>query len=602
MKHVRIVLFLLAAVSGTLCAADPPAAPVIGTLPAARVLFLGNSITLHEPAPDIGWTGNWGMAATAAEKDYVHLLTADLAKAAGRPPETMVRNIADFERGHADYDIVAGLKAELALRADIVIVAIGENVPELADEKAQTGFAGAMARLLTALKAHGQPALFVRSCFWPHAVKDGILGKACADAGGTFVDIAALGNDASNAARAERKIDHAGVAGHPGDKGMRAIADALFAAIQRRAEPWPVSLIGYSELRTDLPGGRHANVRTMRAHVVQADGHGRRELAAELATDADTSTQFAGWSPDGKTAIIHRGWKSPANAAWEEANRSFRFTAETCLLDTHFVDLASGKTESITAVDRVSFYNSGVFFWPGDATKLGFTALVDGNSHPFRMDRDGRNKTDLTKGSPEFTYGFSTSRDGRRIAYHKSYQVFLADADGSNAGQVQTGQPFNFGPTWSPDGKRVLFVSGEHYNCHPHIVRADGTGLKKLADRGGYRGVTEFLDVLDFHAGSSDTPAWSADSSRVFFTAKTGANVELFAVGLDGRLEQLTRSEEGTTHYHPEPSPDGAWLTYGSRRDGVRQLFIMRLADHAEKRITELTPGHAAMWPRWQPR
>jgi hypothetical protein len=69
------------------------------------------------------------------------------------------------------------------------------------------------------------------------------------------------------------------------------------------------------------------------------------------------------------------------------------------------------------------------------------------------MDRDGRNKVDLTKTSNEFAYGFSSSRDGKRIAYHKSYQVYLADADGSNAVHVKTGNPFNFVPTWSPDGK-----------------------------------------------------------------------------------------------------------------------------------------------------
>ena len=180
-------------------------------------------------------------------------------------------------------------------------------------------------------------------------------------------------------------------------------------------------------------------------------------------------------------------------------------------------------------------------------------------------------------------------------------KVFRANADGSHRVHVQTGQPFNFAPTWSPDGQSVLFVSGEHYNCHPHIVRADGTGLKKLADRAGYRGVTEFLDVPDFHGGSSDTPVWSADGQSVFYTAKVGSNIELFRVPFDGPTEQLTKSAEDTLHYHPKPSPDGQWIVYGSKRNGVRNLFLMRLQDRSEHRLTDLPPGHAAMHAYWQP-
>jgi Tol biopolymer transport system component len=377
----------------------------------------------------------------------------------------------------------------------------------------------------------------------------------------------------------------------------------LFGGVVRAQDvELPVAWIGYTQLRTDLPGGRHANVRTMRAKMVRAGGTAGREIATGLADEADAWTQFGGWSPDGGTALVSRGWQSPANAAWEEEHKQFRFTADDWRLDSYLVDLKTGRAENVTAVERVSFYNGGLFFWPGDATKLGFTALIDGNSHPFRMDRDGRNKVDLTKESREFAYGFSSSPDGKRIAYHKNYKVFLAAADGSEAREVITGQPFNFAPTWSPDGAWVLFLCGEHYNCHPHVVRADGSGLRKLADRGGYRGVIEFLDVPDFHGGSSDVPVWSRDGKSVLYTAKVAESVELFRIGLDGEPEQLTRSAAGTLHYHPQPSRDGGWLLYGSKRDGVRQLFARELKSGKERQLTTLAKGDAAMWGHWQPR
>jgi TolB protein len=376
-----------------------------------------------------------------------------------------------------------------------------------------------------------------------------------------------------------------------------------FAAIASAAEPdWPTQLIGYTELQTNLPGGRHANARTMRATVSDVSGEHRRLIAAELVDDPNAWTQFAGWSPDGQMAIVSRAWQDPENATWEEEHKQFRMQPQSWQVDANLVEIASGKTVNVTGVERVSNYNGGLFFWPGDATKLGFTALISGNSHPFRMDIDGSNKVDLTSGPSQFTYGFSSSPDGKRVAYHKNYQIYLADADGSNAVQVNTGHPFNFGPTWSPDGKWLLFVSGEHYNCHVHVVQADGSNFKKLADRGGYRGVMEFLDVPDFHGGSSDVPVWAADGQSVFHTAKVADRVELIRTALSGEQTQLTTTAAGTLHYHPTPSADGQWLLYGSKREGVRQLFVMRLADHAERQITNLEPGHGACWAHWQPR
>ena len=221
----RLLVFLI-----LFCAALP--APAQETF--RKVLFLGNSITKHGPKADIDWSGNWGMAASAEAKDYVHLVTAGLAAKGGAAPETMVRNIADFERAHVGYDIADKLREAIDFKADLIIVAIGENVPALKTPEEQAAFQENVTKLLTALKAGRQPVVLVRSCFWKNAAKDQALQKASAAAGGKFVDISTLSADKGNYGRAEREFKHAGVANHPGDKGMAAIAAALLEAVGKK--------------------------------------------------------------------------------------------------------------------------------------------------------------------------------------------------------------------------------------------------------------------------------------------------------------------------------------------------------------------------------
>lgn len=196
-----------------------------------KILILGNSITRHGPSQAIGWSGDWGMAASAQEKDFVHLVTGSLCAVEGAAPEVMVKNIAEFERQYAGYDVAGKLKDAIAFGADLVILAIGENVPKFESEEAKAKFREKLVALLGALRANRGTMIVVRSCFWPNAAKDQILGQACREMGGVFVDISGLGKDESNFARSERQFQHAGVAAHPGDKGMRAIADAIIHAI-----------------------------------------------------------------------------------------------------------------------------------------------------------------------------------------------------------------------------------------------------------------------------------------------------------------------------------------------------------------------------------
>jgi len=379
---------------------------------------------------------------------------------------------------------------------------------------------------------------------------------------------------------------------------MRLPALAALLLLSGAAFAFP-PMLGYTELRTDLPGGRHANVRTMRALVVNADGTDRREVGGELADGPDAWTQFAGWSPDGRRAVVCRGWQDPENARWEEEHKTFRMEPGKWSLDCCLVDLETGAVFNATAVDRVSHYNGGLFFLSDG--RMGFTALVDGVSKPFVMDADGRNKRDVSGEGGGFAYGYSASPDGKRISYHEDYQIHVANADGTDKRRVETGNPFNFGPRWSPNGEWILFSSGERGKSNPHVVRHDGTGLRKLADLNGYQGWILFLDVPDFHEGSSDTPVWSADGRSVWYTAWVGESVELFRTTLEGAAEQVTTRPAGTLHYHPTPSPDGRWLAYGSQRNGVRQLFVRDLAAGKETRVTKLAAGHAAMWPHWRP-
>lgn len=216
----------------------PPASVDPGTRTdgkARRILFLGNSITLHGPAPKIGWTGNWGMAASEQEKDYVHVLADLLAKRWGTAPVVRVGTIVDFERHYDTYDPEAGLKPYLEFKPDVVIVAVGENVPGLGSAEARAKYEAAFLRLLKVLRDSGHPEIFVRSCFWANKPKDDMMRKACQAVGGVFADMSGLGKDESNYARSERKFIHAGVAAHPGDKGMKAIADGLLEAIDSEA-------------------------------------------------------------------------------------------------------------------------------------------------------------------------------------------------------------------------------------------------------------------------------------------------------------------------------------------------------------------------------
>lgn len=189
-----------------------------------KVLIYGNSIALNAPESDIGWTNCWGMAASAPEYDFAHLVVAGLEKRLGKKADFRIRNLAALER-HFTTNIatVAEIAADADWKPDYVVVAIGENVPNIGTSNAAAyrKFLADMARPFV----EGGARVVLRSPFWVNASKAECTANAAADVGAVYVDAGPLGFKDEN--KAIGLFAHTGVANHPGDLGMKCLADLI---------------------------------------------------------------------------------------------------------------------------------------------------------------------------------------------------------------------------------------------------------------------------------------------------------------------------------------------------------------------------------------
>jgi hypothetical protein len=226
------------------------AGATLGHIKADRLLVLGNSITLIPPSPKDGWPNNCGLAASVPEKDYIHIVAAGVdARSGGHmaltPPDPAelaadgsvvtsnanILNVADIiERQYATYTNEA-LQPQIDQKADVVLLQFGENVP---GETFEPGpFKAALQTLLAGLKASSDPHVFVTSLILgPRPEIDEIKQQVCDEdpSHRVFVDISTFGADPANLASAEPFFTGA-IVGHPGDKGMSVIGEALLNAI-----------------------------------------------------------------------------------------------------------------------------------------------------------------------------------------------------------------------------------------------------------------------------------------------------------------------------------------------------------------------------------
>lgn len=186
-----------------------------------RVLILGNSITRHPPAPELGWLSDCGMAASCAEKDYVHLLY-NCFKAV-EDVCFCVFQASDFECTFSEQALMPELSEAEAFGADLIIGRLGENV---SSGKFQPGeWARAYGALLDKC-ARPDTEILLTCCFWKNEQADADIRFLGKERNWKVVELGDLGD--SESMKAKGRFKHSGVAAHPGDEGMRRIAERIF--------------------------------------------------------------------------------------------------------------------------------------------------------------------------------------------------------------------------------------------------------------------------------------------------------------------------------------------------------------------------------------
>lgn len=175
--------------------------------------------------------------------------------------------------------------------------------------------------------------------------------------------------------------------------------------------------------------------------------------------------------------------------------------------------------------------------------KVLFTSLASGDLELWEMKTDGSAKKQLTK-RPGYDGGAVYSRDGKQMVWRATdpsnpkvmeryrellkehltepmkMELFIANSDGTGVRQLTQFGCASFAPSFTPDGKRIIFSSNKQ-ECDGrkfelYMMNTDGTGLKQLTNFGGFASFPEFSPDGRSLAFSSDWKAKSRYEFNVF--------------------------------------------------------------------------------------
>ena len=291
------------------------------------------------------------------------------------------------------------------------------------------------------------------------------------------------------------------------------------------------------------------------------------------------------WTADGRRMIFHR-----------DIGQNWPPVMETPSRDARFRLLRTGIFPSFSpSGDRLVFTNGQAALSHNGLVE----ASVDGSNRWLIHDDLQRNTT-APAWSPKgdwIAFGLGAAFQGFLGAARGFATIALIRPDGSELKEVTHGERSDGFPSWSPDGKRVVFRTADKA----------GKGLR-IADV-----ETGEIKVLTEGDHTDNFPDWSPKGDWICFTSnREEQDYEIYAIRPDGTgLKRLTHLPGNDAH--SSWSPDGEWIAFSSGRAGFKdetalhphnpqpygEITVMR-ADGSE--VTALTdnPWEDAT-PRWAP-
>lgn len=151
-----------------------------------------------------------------------------------------------------------------------------------------------------------------------------------------------------------------------------------------------------------------------------------------------------------------------------------------------------------------------------------------------------------------------------------TYSLIVADSDGFNPQVVARSRESLLSPHWSPDGKKIAYVSFESGNSAIYVQDIT-TGQRQL--------------VSARPRGINSAPAWSPDGTKLAVSLSYSGNPEIYVMDVASRQEtRLTKSLAINTE--PVWSPDGQSIYFTSDRSGRPQIYQMPASGGGANRIS----------------